>query len=59
MKIAWVLLVVTAHSFEDFTTESYGSYPTIAKCYLASTQTFWEHMPINQEALCIRVEEEQ
>ena len=56
-KVVWVLLLVTAFSSEDFEFESIGTYDTIAECYVASTQEFWEEMPINQEALCIRVEE--
>ena len=56
-KVVWVLLLVTAFSSEDFEFETIGAYDTIAECYVASTQEFWEEMPINQEALCIRVEE--
>jgi len=56
-KVVWVLLLVTAFSSEDFEFEPIGTYDTIAECYVASTQEFWEEMPINQEALCIRVEE--
>ena len=48
---------MTAFSSEDFEFEPIGAYDTIAECYVASTQEFWEEMPINQEALCIRVEE--
>ena len=56
-KAVWILLLVTAFSSEDFEFEPIGAYDTIAECYVASTQEFWEEMPINQEALCIRVEE--
>ena len=56
-KVVWVLLLVTAFSSEDFEFEPIGTYDTIAEGYVASTQEFWEEMPINQEALCIRVEE--
>ncbi len=56
-KVVWVLLLVTAFSSEDFEFEPIGAYDTIAECYFASTQEFWEEMPINQEALCIRAEE--
>lgn len=56
-KVVWVLLLVTAFSSEDFEFEPIGTYDTIAECYFASTQEFWEDMPINQEALCIRAEE--
>jgi len=56
-KVVWVLLLVTAFSSEDFEFEPIGAYDTIAECYVASTQEFWEEMPINQEALCIRAEE--
>ena len=53
----WVLLLVTAFSSEDFEFEPIGSYDTIAQCHFASTQEFWDDMPLNKEALCIRVEE--
>ena len=56
MKVVWVLLLVTGYGVDEFDTKSLGGYDTMAKCYLASTQIFWENMPINQEALCIRVE---
>ena len=56
-KVVWVLLLVTAFSSEDFEFEPIGSYDTIAECYVASTQEFWDEMPLNKEALCIRVEE--
>ena len=56
-KVVWVLLLVTAYNGEDFDFEPIGSYDTIAECHFASTQEFWDEMPINQEALCIRVEE--
>ena len=29
----------------------------MAECYFASTQEFWDDMPVNKEALCMRVEE--
>ena len=56
-KVVWVLLLVTAFSSEDFEFEPIGSYDTIAQCHFASTQEFWNDMPLNKEALCIRVEE--
>ena len=56
-KVVWVLLLVTAFSSEDFEFEPIGSYDTIAQCHFASTQEFWDDMPLNKEALCIRVEE--
>ena len=56
-KVVWVLLLVTAYSGDDFDVEPIGSYDTIAEGYFASTQEFWEEMPVNQEALCIRAEE--
>ena len=40
--------------FDD--TKSLGDYDTIAECHVAATKIFWERMPINQEAVCIRVE---
>lgn len=54
--IVWVLLLVTAVSPDHFITERYGEFDTIAACHLASTVEFWDQMPVNQEALCIRVE---
>ena len=56
-KVMWVLLLVTAFSSEDFEFEPIGSYDTMAECYFASTQEFWDEMPLNKEALCMRVEE--
>lgn len=56
-KVAWVLLLVTAFSSEDFEFEPIGTYDTMAECYFASTNEFWEEMPMNKEALCMRVEE--
>ena len=56
-KVVWVLLLVTAYSGEDFDFEPIGSYDTIAECYVASTQEFWDEMPLNKEALCMRDEE--
>ena len=56
-KVVFVLLLVTAYSGEDFDFEPIGSYDTIAECYVASTQEFWDEMPLNKEALCMRVEE--
>jgi len=58
MKVVWVLLLVTGFGVDEFDTKSLGGYDTMAQCYVASTQIFWERMPINQEALCIRVEYE-
>ena len=56
-KVAWVLLLVTAFSSEDFEFEPMGTYDTMAECYFASTNEFWDDMPMNKEALCMRVEE--
>ena len=56
-KVVWVLLLVTAFSSEDFEFEPIGTYDTIAECYFASTSEFWEVLPMNKEALCMRVEE--
>ena len=56
-KVVWVLLLVTAFSNEDFEFQPIGSYNTMAECYFASTQEFWDEMPLNKEALCMRVEE--
>jgi predicted RNA-binding protein len=48
---------VTALSRYDFVTENIGDYETVSECYFASTQMFWENMPMNKEAVCMRVEE--
>ena len=56
-KVVWILLLVTAFSSEDFEFEPIGAYDTIAECHFASTQEFWDDMPLNKEALCMRVEE--
>jgi len=58
VKIVWVLLLVTGYGVDSFDTKSLGGYDTIAECHVAATHIFWERMPINQEALCIRVEYE-
>lgn len=54
--VAWILLLVTAYSNDDFDFEKVGAYDTIAQCHLAATQTFWEVLPLNTEVLCIRTE---
>jgi len=54
--VAWVLLLITAYSNEDFDFEKVGAYDTIAECHVAATQTFWEVLPINTEVMCIRTE---
>ena len=58
MKVVWVLLLVTGYGVDSdsFDTKSLGGYDTIAECHVAATQIFWDAMPINQEAVCIRVE---
>lgn len=58
MKVVWVLLLVTGYGVDSdsFDTKSLGGYATIAECHVAATQIFWENMPINKEAMCIRVE---
>ena len=50
-------MLVTAFSSEDFEFEPIGVYDTIAECHFASTREFWDDMPLNKEALCMRVEE--
>ena len=53
-KVVWVLLLVTAYNGEDFDFEPIGSYDTIAECHFASTQEFWDEMPLNKEArVCV------
>ncbi len=56
MKVVWVLLLVTGYGVDNFDTKSLGGFDTIASCHVAATQIFWERMPMNQEAMCIRVE---
>ena len=57
VEVVWVLLLVTALNRYDFVTENIGDYETMAECNVASTQKFWEDMPMNKEAVCMRVEE--
>ena len=54
--VAWVLLLITAYSNDDFDFEKVGAYDTIAECHVAATQTFWEVLPMNTEVVCIRTE---
>lgn len=54
--VAWVLLLITAYSSDDFDFEKVGVYDTIAECHVAATQTFWEVLPMNTEVVCIRTE---
>jgi len=56
VKVVWVLLLVTGYGVDSFDTKSLGDYDTVAECHVAATQIFWENMPINKEAMCIRVE---
>ena len=56
MTVSWVLLWITAVGIEDFKFKNRGVFETIAECHVAATQIFWEDMPINEEAVCIRVE---
>jgi len=55
MTVKWVLLIVTAINYTDFDMEPIADYETMSDCYFASTQLFWEDMPLNKEALCMRV----
>ena len=54
--VAWVLLLITAYSSDDFDFEKVGAYDTIAECHVAATQSFWEVLPMNTEVVCIRTE---
>jgi len=54
--VAWVLLLITAYSNDDFDFEKIGAYDTIAECHVAATQSFWEVLPMNTEVVCIRTE---
>jgi len=54
--VAWVLLLITAYSSDDFDFEKIGAYDTIAECHVAATQSFWEVLPMNTEVVCIRTE---
>lgn len=54
--VKWVLLLIIAEGFSEFETKSLGYFDTIAQCHVSSTKVFWEDMPLNQEAVCIRVE---
>jgi len=57
VEVMWVLVLMTALNRYDFVTEKVGDYETMAECYVASTQMFWDDMPMNKEAVCMRVEE--
>jgi hypothetical protein len=57
VETVWVLMLITALNRHEFVTENIGDYETMAECYFASTQMFWENMPMNKEAVCMRVEE--
>ena len=54
--VAWILLLVTAYSSDDFDFEKVGAYDTVTECHVAATQTFWEVLPMNTEVVCIRTE---
>ena len=53
--VKWVLLLIIAKGFNGFETKPLGYFDTIARCHVASTQIFWEDMPLNQKTVCIRV----
>ena len=57
VEVVWVLLLVTALNKYDFVTENIGDYETVAECHFAATRMFWDDMPANKEAVCMRVEE--
>jgi hypothetical protein len=52
----WLLVLVTASNVTKIDTRVLSAYPTIAECHVAATQIFWENMPVNQEAVCIKTE---
>jgi hypothetical protein len=52
----WLLVLVTATKIDKIDARALGGYETIAECHVAATQIFWENMPVNQEAVCIRAE---
>ena len=56
-ETVWVLMLITALNRYEFVTENVVDYETMAECYFASTQMFWDDMPMNKEAVCMRVEE--
>ena len=56
--IKWLLVLVTVSTPRDFGFNILSEHGTISECHVASTYIHWEEqMPINTEALCIRVEE--
>lgn len=56
--IKWLLVLVTVSTPRDFGFNILSEHETISECHVASTYIHWEEqMPINTEALCIRVEE--
>ena len=57
VETVWVLMLITALNRYEFVTENIGDYETMAECSFASTQMFWDDMPMNKEAVCMRVEE--
>ena len=56
MKVVWVLVILRAISVDEFVPSNIGTYDTIAECHLAATTLFWDDLPDNHEAVCIRVE---
>lgn len=56
MKVVWVLVLLRAVSVDEFVPTNIGTHETIAQCHVAATTLFWEDMPENHEAVCIRVE---
>ncbi len=53
----WLLVLVTANSIDNLDARVLSVHPTIAECHVTATQVFWENMPVNQEAVCLRMEE--
>ena len=52
----WVLAVVTAMSVERLEARSIGYFESVEDCHKTATKVFWENLPENVEAVCIRVE---
>ena len=52
----WVLALGTALSAEYLETKGYGFFMTHDECHRTAARIFWDDMPMNVEAVCIRVE---
>ena len=56
MIVSWVLLWITAAGAEEFRVKNVGVFDTVEECHVAASKIFWDDMPVNEEAVCIRVD---